>query len=119
MSDMNDRDETGKANSYEGTLVEPPAVGAGNTNVVLGDWRVQESLDSTYLHVTHAHHPGQIDIKAETDGYVVDVWPDGEDEDDVGTEMQVAATLAVEYVELAKPDSVALLKDDAADAVKD
>lgn len=58
--------------------------------VCIGQWRFQVSAGMAYVH--HADKPGDIHIKADCEGFVVDVWND-EVED-------VKATLAVPYDEL-------------------
>lgn len=42
-------------------------------------WLVSTSEDGQYLYVTLDGSPGQIHIKAEDEGFVVDIWADGDD----------------------------------------
>lgn len=60
----------------------------------LAPWKLLRSPCGDYLYVTHEQHPGSIHIKADIEGYVVDVW------DDSLPEPSVVATLAAQYSDL-------------------
>jgi hypothetical protein len=57
-----------------------------------GPWNVEVSPEGQYLYIDHEDHPGDIHIKADIDGFVVDVW------DSDKHAPAVAASIAVEYV---------------------
>lgn len=53
-------------------------------DVEFGNWRIY--LDSPErLYIRHKDHPGDISVKADDEGYVVDIYPDGESECDSTT----------------------------------
>lgn len=53
-------------------------------DVEFGNWRID--LDSPErLYIRHKDHPGDISVKADDEGYVVDIYPDGESECDATT----------------------------------
>jgi hypothetical protein len=60
-----------------------------------GDWVVKGVESGTYLYISRHGKPGSIHIKADTEGFVVDVWH----ADEVNPE--VISTLAVPYEDLA------------------
>ena len=60
-------------------------------------WNVTVSDDGRYLYVSQGGSPGEIHIKQEDEGYVVDIWSD----DDPPT--SVASTAAT-YRELERED---------------
>lgn len=63
--------------------------------VKLGPWNIEKSPEGQYLYIDHDDHPGDIHIKADIDGYVLDVW----DSDQFNP--RVNLTMAVEYGDLA------------------
>lgn len=62
----------------------------GNGQIRIGDWIVESNGE--YLYVHHVKQPGDIHVKAEAEGFVIDVYDDDVEE--------AHATLSVEYVEL-------------------
>lgn len=58
-------------------------------------WHVTTSDDGTYLYIERDGAPGQIHIKAEDEGFVVDIWT----YDGVG-EPECMATTCCAYTEL-------------------
>lgn len=65
----------------------------GLTTMTHLGWEVIFSEDEpNRLYVTHEDHPGSIHIKADDEGFVVDVWPDSHE--------QVLATCAALYSDL-------------------
>lgn len=65
----------------------------GLTTLTHQGWEVLFSSDEpNRLYVTHEDHPGSIHIKADDEGFVVDVWPDSHE--------QVLATCAALYSDL-------------------
>lgn len=61
---------------------------------MIGDWRLKTSGDGEYLYVSREDKPGEIHIKADSEGYVLDVWPSDETAD------ESVATMAVLYEDL-------------------
>lgn len=60
-----------------------------------GPWNVEISPEGQYLYIDHDEHPGEIHIKADVDGFVLDVWNDDK------LNPQVGLGMAIEYAELA------------------
>lgn len=77
----------------------PPAITLGNQvqKAQLGPWSVEMSPGQRYLYIEHTEHPGDIHVKADIEGYVVDVWNGNKDA------ASVQASLAIEYIDL-RPD---------------
>ena len=44
----------------------------------LNGWMLHTSDDGRYLYIERDGAPGQIHVKAEDEGFVVDIWPDDE-----------------------------------------
>jgi hypothetical protein len=59
----------------------------------LNGWLVSASPDGQYLYIQRDGSPGQVHLKAEDEGLVVDLWNDHEP-------MEVVATAAAAYTEL-------------------
>jgi hypothetical protein len=60
-----------------------------------GNWRITFDPDQPeYLQIKHNKHPGFVLIKAETEGFVVDIWD--------GQAFDVVATAAALYSDLAE-----------------
>lgn len=66
-----------------------------NTNFIhIRGWKVQASPDGTYLYVQRVGKAGDIHVKAEDEGFVIDVWNDDR------KMPEVMATLCCEYNDL-------------------
>lgn len=61
----------------------------------LNGWNINTSDDGQYLYIERDGAPGQIHVKAEDEGYVVDIWT----YDGCGEPECVASTFAL-YTEL-------------------
>lgn len=42
-------------------------------------WLISTSDDGAYLYIERGSEPGQIHIKVEEEGFVVDIWSNGDD----------------------------------------
>lgn len=48
------------------------------SEINLKGWSIKASDDGTYLYISKADKQGEIHIKAESEGYVVDAWSEDE-----------------------------------------
>lgn len=64
--------------------------------VELNGWLINDSDDGQYIYLQRDGSPGQIHVKAEDEGFVVDIWADDEG---TGSDYSVASTSAL-YTEL-------------------
>jgi hypothetical protein len=69
----------------------------GNPTATLGGWHVEASRDSKYLYVKRDGRPGQVHVKAEDEGVIVDIWSD-----DDALPSSSADTASALWVELEK-----------------
>lgn len=60
-----------QAQTTEGTPPEPSSVSIA---WLVGGWQVSTTHDGQYLYIGRDGAPGQIHIKAEDEGFVVDLW---------------------------------------------
>lgn len=56
-------------------------------------WSVKQSDDNDYLYISRSGYPGEIHVKAEAEGFVVDAWQSGNDSESVATMAVMSADL--------------------------
>ena len=61
-----------------------------------GNWTIGLSKCGNYIYIKRDGLPGEVHVKSETEGYVVDIWRDGS----LVTDPEVEATCAAMYVDL-------------------
>lgn len=66
----------------------------------LNGWDVEASDDGQYLYVRRDGKPGEIKVKAEDEGFVIDVWP----EEDKEGPVEPDCTMYAYYEDLAAED---------------
>jgi hypothetical protein len=51
---------------------------ADGSSTVNAPWEVKQSDDNDYLYISRSGYPGEIHVKAESEGFVVDAWRSGD-----------------------------------------
>ena len=73
-------------------------------DVVIGGWKCSASEDGQYLYVSRPGNPGEVHIKAECEGLVVDLWS-------AGDEPACVASAAAAYNDMAENERAMELTD--------
>lgn len=61
-----------------------------------GNWNIELSKCGDYIFIRREGLPGEVHVKSDFEGYVVDIWRDASKT----TQPEVEATCAAEYVDL-------------------
>jgi len=84
--------EDAAVDCVEAAIIEALSLIAGEaTLLATRGWLVNNSVDDKYVYIQLDGSPGQITVKSEAEGFVVDIWSD---------DLEVVATAAAMYTEL-------------------